>query len=155
MARYSTTVRTPRSPDEAFAYLADMRNFARWDPGVTDVIQVEGDGGGPQSVFDVVVRSPGGGMTLRYVTRRYVTGRFDEPSSVQVEARSRVLTSIDRITVVTDANADGSLITYDAELVLNGVLAVFDFGLKPAFRRIGDRAAAGLARALDGERVAR
>ena len=66
MARYSTTVRTPRSPDEAFAYMADLRNFALWDPGVTRVTQVHGgdgvhgEGGGPKSVFDVVVKSVGG-----------------------------------------------------------------------------------------------
>lgn len=154
MARYSTTVRTPRSPDEAFAYMADLRNFALWDPGVIRVTQVHdgdgahGEGGGPKSVFDVVVKSVGGGATLQYVTTRY-----DEPRSVQVEARSSWLTSIDRIDVVADG--EGSLVTYDAELRLNGPLGVFDLGLKPVFKRIGDRAAAGLERALVGERVGR
>jgi carbon monoxide dehydrogenase subunit G len=148
MARYSTTVRTPRPPAEAFAYMSDLRNFALWDPGVTRVTQVHGEGGGPKSVFDVVVRSVGGGTTLQYITTRY-----DEPRSVQVEARSSMLTSIDRIDVVADGA--GSLVTYDAELRLNGVLGVFDLGLKPVFNRIGDRAAAGLARALDGERAGR
>jgi carbon monoxide dehydrogenase subunit G len=148
MARYSTTVRTPRSPAEAFAYMADLRNFAVWDPGVTRVNQVHGEGGGPTSVFDVVVKSVGGGTTLQYIT-----GLYDEPRSVQVEARSSMLTSIDRIDVVPDG--DGSLVTYDAELRLNRVLAVFDPVLQLAFKRIGDRAAAGLERALDGERVSR
>lgn len=148
MARYSTTVRTPRPPDEAFAYMADLRNFALWDPGVTRVTQVHGEGGGPTSVFDVVVKSVGGGTTLQYVTTRY-----DEPRFVQVEARSSLLTSIDRIDVVPDG--EGSVVTYDAELRLNGPLGVFDLGLKPVFKRIGDRAAAGLERALGGERVGR
>ncbi len=148
MARYPTTVRTPRSPAEAFAYMADLRNFALWDPGVTNATQVTGDGGGPDAVFDVVVKSVGGGTTLQYVTTRY-----DEPTVVQVEARSKMLTSIDRIDVVPDGA--GSLVTYDAELLLNGPLRVFDVGLKLVFNRIGDRAAAGLERALDGQRVAR
>jgi hypothetical protein len=134
--------------------MADLRNFALWDPGVIRVTQVhDGDGahsegGGPKSVFDVVVKSVGGGTTLQYVTTRY-----DEPRAVQVEARSSLLTSIDRIDVVPDG--DGSLVTYDAELRLNGPLGVFDLGLKPVFKRIGDRAAAGLERALAGERVGR
>jgi carbon monoxide dehydrogenase subunit G len=148
MARYSTTVRTPRSPDEAFAYMADLRNFALWDPGVIRVNQVHGEGGGPKSVFDVVVKSVGGGTTLQYITTSY-----DEPRFVQVEARSSMLTSIDRIDVVPDGT--GSLVTYDAELRLNGVLGVFELGLKPVFNRIGDRAAAGLERALEGARVGR
>lgn len=161
MARYSTTVRTPLSPSDAFAFMADLRNFEQWDPGVSDVTQVRGDGGGPDSVFDVVVRTAGRGTTLRYVTTHYVGAHDpsaqydeehrDEPRTVTVEARSALLTSIDRIDIVPDG--DGSLVTYDAELRLNGVLAVFDLGLRVAFGRIGDRAAAGLERALGGERV--
>lgn len=148
MARYTTTVRSPRSPEDAFAYMADLRNFAHWDPGVTGVVQTTGDGGGPDSVFDVTVKSVGGGTTLRYVTKRYA-----EPHTVTVEARSSMLTSIDRIDVAPDGA--GCLVTYDAELKLNGVLGVFDLGLRIAFSRIGDRAAAGLERALDGERITR
>lgn len=148
MARYTTTVRSPRSSADAFAYMADLRNFERWDPGVTEVAQVTGDGGGPDAVFDVTVKSVGGGTVLRYVTTRYA-----EPHTVTVEARSSMLTSIDRIDVAPDG--DGCLVTYDAELKLNGVLAVFDLGLRLVFSRIGDRAAAGLERALDGERIAR
>ena len=148
MARYSTTVRSPLAPHDAFAYMADLRNFEHWDPGVTGVVQVTGDGAGPDASFDVTVKSVGGGTTLRYVTTRYA-----EPHTVTVEARSPMLTSIDRIDVAPDA--DGCLVTYDAELKLNGVLGVFDLGLRIAFSRIGDRAAAGLERALDGERIRR
>ena len=31
--------------DEVFAYMADLRNFAEWDPGVKKVVQIVGDGG--------------------------------------------------------------------------------------------------------------
>lgn len=47
MARYITTVRTRRSVADAFAYMADLRNFAEWDPGVRKVVQVDGDGADP------------------------------------------------------------------------------------------------------------
>jgi carbon monoxide dehydrogenase subunit G len=148
MARYSTTVRTPMPPSEAFEYMADLRNVAQWDPGVAEVVQVTGDGGGPGATFDVDVKSVGGTTTLRYETVRH-----DAPLTVQVEARSKLLTSIDRIDVV--AAGDRSLVTYDAELRLNGPLALFDPALRLVFGRIGDRAAAGLERALGGERVHR
>ena len=68
MARYVTTVRSAKTPREAFAYMADLRNFAEWDPGVKAVRQVEGSGGGPDAVFDVTVVAPGPDLTLRYVT---------------------------------------------------------------------------------------
>ena len=71
MARYVTRVQTPRSPTEAFAYLADLRNVAEWDPGVKRAEQVEGDGAGPGAVFDVTVAGPGRDLTLRYVTVEY------------------------------------------------------------------------------------
>lgn len=148
MARYTITVRTPRAPHDAFSYMADLRNFAAWDPGVKRVTQVEGSGGGPLAKFDVVVATGSREMTLRYVTRQY-----QEPRLVVIEARSRMLTSIDRISIDADPES-GSLITYDAELRLNGPLQIVDCLLKPMFMRIGDRAARGLIGALDGAAVA-
>ena len=141
MARYVTTVRSAKTPQEAFAYMADLGNFVEWDPGVKAVRQVEGSGGGPDAVFDVTVVAPGPALTLRYVTEEY-----DAPHNLLVVARSIVFTSIDRITVEPDGT--GSLVTYDADLRLNGVLRVGDLGLRLVFGQIGDRAAAGLRRVL-------
>lgn len=141
MARYVTKVRTPRTPRQAFAYMADLRNFAEWDPGVKAVEQVEGSGGGADSVFDVTVAGPVLDLTLRYETEEY-----DAPRNLLVVARSLVFTSIDRITVEPDGT--GSVVTYDADLRLNGPLRIGDLGLRLVFDRIGDRAAAGLRRVL-------
>ncbi len=146
MARYVTKVRTAKTPQEAFAYMADLRNFAEWDPGVTTVKQLEGSGGGPDTAFDVTVAGPGRGLTLRYVTEEY-----DAPRNLLVVARSRTFTSIDRITVEPDGT--GSVVTYDADLRLNGVLRIGDLGLRLVFDRIGDRAAAGLRRVLGAQLV--
>ena len=141
MARYVTTVRSAKTPQEAFAYMADLGNFVEWDPGVKAVRQVEGSGGGLDAVFDVTVVAPGPDLTLRYVTEVH-----DAPHNLLVVARSIVFTSIDRITVEPDGT--GSLVTYDADLRLNGVLRVGDLGLRLVFGQIGDRAAAGLRRVL-------
>lgn len=146
MARYRTQVRTERTAQEAFAYLADLHNFAEWDPGVVEVAQVSGDGAGADAAFDVTVKGIGGDLTLRYETVEHVPPRF-----VRVVARSRFLTSDDRITVEP---VDGAIVvTYEADLTLNGPLRIADPLLGPPFRRIGDRAAAGLRRALGGVTV--
>jgi len=129
------------TPQEAFAYMADLGNFVEWDPGVKAVRQVEGSGGGPDAVFDVTVVAPGPDLTLRYVTEEH-----DAPHNLLVVARSSVFTSSDRITVEPDGT--GSLVTYDADLRLNGVLRVGDLGLRLVFGQIGNRAAAGLRRVL-------
>lgn len=146
MARYRTTVQTDLAPADAFAFMADLRNFERWDPGVQGVTQVEGDAGGPNAIFDVVVDAPGGGLTLRYETTEW-----DAPRSVVVRAESALFTSLDRIEVEPDG--DGSLVTYGAELKLNGPLGIFDLFLRPVFDRIGGRADEGLQQALDGVKV--
>lgn len=144
MARYVTKVRTARTPQKAFAYLADLRNFVEWDPGVKAVTQVKGSGGGLDAVFDVTVAGPGRDLTLRYVTEEH-----DAPRNLLVVARSLMFTSIDRITVEPDGT--GSVVTYDADLRLNGLLRIGDLGLRLVFGRIGDRAAAGLRRVLGGQ----
>ena len=141
MAKYTVSVESSKSVEETFAYMADLRNFANWDPGVLTVTQVAGDGAGPESSFDVAVKSVGGGTVLRYETVEY-----DEPGNLLVEARNSKFTSIDRITVV--AKGEGSMVTYSAELLLNGCLSPLNPLLGLVFNRIGDRAAVGLRRVL-------
>jgi len=145
MARYVTTVRTRRQAAEVFAFLSDLRHFADWDPGVRRVAQVEGVGGGAGAVFDVTVAG------VPETTLRYRTVEYREPAELLVVARTRLLTSTDRTTVRSEGAT--TLVTYDADLRLNGLLGLGDPLLRLAFRRIGDRAAAGLRRALDGEEV--
>jgi len=141
MSKYKVSVESSKSVEEAFAYMSDLRNFASWDPGVLTVAQVAGDGGGPESSFDVAVKSVGGGTVLRYETVEY-----DEPGNLLVEARNSKFTSIDRVTVV--AKGEGSIVTYSAELLLNGCLSPLNPLLGLVFNRIGDRAAVGLRRVL-------
>ncbi len=149
MARYVTRARTDRPADEVFAYLADLRNFAEWDPGVRRVEQVDGDGAGPDAVFDVTVAGVG---LLPDQTLRYRTVAFDAPREILVIAESAALTSEDRITV-TPEDGGGAVVTYDADLRLNGPLRLGDPFLRLVFGRIGDRAAAGLRSAIDGTQV--
>jgi hypothetical protein len=126
--------------------MADLSNFAEWDPGVVKVEQAAGDGAGSDAVFDVAVKGIGRSLTLRYHTTRY-----DPPTTIVARAESRLLASLDTITIHEDRA--GSVVTYDAELTLNGPLRLADPLLGLSLKRIGDRAAAGLITALDGERV--
>ena len=56
MARYVTTIHSSKSPTEAFAYMADLRNFPEWDRNIISVTQVKGDGAGMGTEFDIAVR---------------------------------------------------------------------------------------------------
>lgn len=147
MPRYVVHVRTSMPPAEAFAYMADLSNLADWDPGVERAEQVEGDGAGPGAAYDVDVK-----VTLRTMTLRYDTVAYDGAANTMTAvALNALITSKDTITV--EADGDGSIVTYDAELTLKGLLGLANPLLGLAFNRIGDRAAAGLIEALAGERV--
>lgn len=146
MARYTTSVRSPLSPEEAFAYMADLRNLAIWDPGVRRVVQVVGEGPGPDAAFEVTV---GGRRDMLF---RYETVEYDAPGWFVVRAVTSQFESEDRVSVAPIPG--GCVVTYDAELRLRGLLGLADPALGLAFRRIGDRAKDGLVRALEGTSVA-
>ena len=138
MARYTTSVPTPWSVADAFDYMADVRNFAQWDPGVTDV-RVVADA--TPAAYDVDVKAGLGTTTLRYVVVEY-----DRPHRVLLRAETGTLCSVDEIRV--EETPAGTVVTYDAELTLQGLLRFADPALRLVFGRIGDRAAAGLRGAL-------
>ena len=49
MARYRKSIQTLLSHAQAFDFMADLRNFESWDPGVSTSEQVKGDGPGPEA----------------------------------------------------------------------------------------------------------
>ena len=96
------------------------------------------------STYDLTVKGIGGGTVMRYEIVDAVPG-----SSVEARSQTSTLESVDVITVVPDGDS-GCIVTYDADLRLRGPLRVVDPFLALLFRRIGDRAAAGLRQRLDG-----
>jgi len=143
MARYTTTIASPWTVEKAFDYMADLRNFAEWDPGVKSSKITTGTEPAVGTEYDVTV----GLTTLTYVTRE-----FDRPQRTVAEANSALLRSYD-IIEVTETN-DGCEVFYDAELTLNGLFGLADPLLGLAFGRIGDKAAAGMVNALEGRKIA-
>jgi carbon monoxide dehydrogenase subunit G len=140
MARYQMSVRTEWSQEQAFGYMSDIRNFAKWDPGVTSVTKVAGTPEGYQAEYDVKVAT--GGSTLRYRMTD-----FARPTRFVMVAQNRWIKSVDEITVTANTGG-GCTVRYDATLTLNGPLRWFDVALGYAFQRIGDKAADGLRRTL-------
>lgn len=137
MARYTTTVSSPRTPEDAFLFMADFRNVESWDPGVSRVVQVAGEGPGREATYDVEVS----GRVLRYEVREYV------PSTRVVFAAETPRVWI-RDVIEVSSTSPGSAVLYDATVELKGFWAVANPLLSVAFKRMGDKAAAGLVRAL-------
>ena len=139
MARYATTQPTAWDPNVAFAWMADLRHLADWDPSIEGSDQVKGDGPGVGAEYDVHIRAAGGVRTMRYRVVEH------DPRARTLYARSEtpVLTSHDRISVLP-AVGGGAEVTYDADLVLKGPAKVADPLLGAGFDRMGDKAADGL-----------
>jgi hypothetical protein len=143
MARYVARIRTDMSVEDVFSYMSDVRNFEKWDPGVVRSVQVEGDGPGVGSVYDVTVPSGGRELTLRYTMTE-----CSAPDRMKVIGKSPWLTAIDVIEVSTVG--DKTEFVYDATLKLKFPLSLGDVFLAKAFKRIGDKAAHGMEEALSG-----
>ena len=143
MARYTTTIRTPWSAERAFDYMADLRNFEKWDPGVRSSRLVAGTEPGLGAAYDVTVT----GTELRYKVTEFV-----RPTRTVAEAESARLRSYDVIDIAP--NGSGADVTYDATLELKGLFRVVEPVMRIIFRRIGDKAGAGMARALEGHKIA-
>ncbi len=142
MAHYVATVKSPWSQEKAFDYIADFRNVEQWDPGVSSSAMKGAEEPGTEASYLVKVAT---GPLM------YRTLEFDRPGRTVLEATSSVFRSYDVIDVVADG--EGSKITYDATLELSGFMRLADPLLSLVFGRVGDKAAAGMAKALDGEIV--
>jgi hypothetical protein len=146
MARYTATIATPRPIEEVFDYLSDFSTTLEWDPGV---VEAERLGDGPieeGSEFRIVAEFLGRRNSLLY---RIV--EFDAPSVVTFRGASATVVSLDRLTF--ESFGAGTQVTYDADLTLKGALKLADPLLAIAFRRVGDRALAGLRGALAAEHI--
>ena len=86
-------------------------------------------------------------MTLIYKVTAYVPGR-----EVVLDAPSRLLRAIDHIVVAPDG--DGATVSYAADVRLQGLLRILEPILRKGFTAVGDRATAGLAKALSAAQPA-
>jgi len=139
MASYSATVSSTRPPDEVFAYLADFRSVAEWDPSITKSIHVNDDD--PikvGAIFRVSTKT-----TLSDVVLDYETIELDRPRKIVLRGENDTMVSLDTITIRTDGHG-GAEVTYNAEIELNGVRKLADPLLELGFKRLGDKARDGL-----------
>jgi len=141
MAHYRATIETAQPREDVFAYLSDFSNTKEWDPGVVVAERLGGSAIGQGTEFRLAARLLGRTATLTY---RIV--EFDPPRSVAFRGENATVVSFDRVTL--DETAGGTRVAYDADLRLRGALALADPLLTLAFRRVGDRALAGLRRTL-------
>lgn len=143
MSIYEASLDTKRPAEQVFAYLSDFSTAAEWDPGIVDASRADTGPIGIGTEFHLVSKFLGRTTELTY---RIV--EHDPPHSVTLLGENASVISRDTITVTQQRN--GTRIGYRAKLTLKGPLRILDPLLALAFKRVGDRALAGLMRTLDG-----
>lgn len=144
MARYIATADSPRPRAEVFDYLKDFSNAAEWDPGVASAERLDSGAIGLGSKFRLVTEFMG-----RKTPLTYEIVAIDAPKSVTFRADTGTLASLDKLTF--ESRGQGTHVTYDADLTLNGPLKLADPLLKLVFKHIGDKARDGLRAELAGQ----
>ena len=156
MPRYLTRITTDIACEQVFSDLGHFDRVAEWDPGVTTGTMLTPEPVGLGSRFELRAR-----MWGRTVPLEYEVIEFEPGTRVVLRAETPMLRSIDTITfapasAVSDPDSgtpDATVVTYDARLEPKGVARLAGPLLALAFRRIGDRAAAGLRARLRAEAV--
>lgn len=143
MALYVTSFDAPSGIEDAFDYLADFSNTARWDPSVSRAVRCNGGEVGPGSRFEVDVSFLGATTTMMYEITRW-----ERPCLVVLEAKTPFVFSHDEISLVP--SGAGVHVTYAARLTLTGILRIADPALQLAFDASGDRSRDGLIEGLRG-----
>jgi len=141
MARYRAILETGLSAEDVFAYLSDFSNTEEWDPGTVEAERVDDGPIGEGSEFRLVAAFLGRKSPISYRVIEY-----DPPRTVELRGENSTVVSRDCVAV--EVAGAGSRITYDAKLTLKGLLKPADPLLGLAFRRVGDRALAGMRAAL-------
>jgi carbon monoxide dehydrogenase subunit G len=141
MARYNATVDTPRPPDEVFAYLSDFSTTEEWDPGIVEAERLGDSQVKEGSEFRLVAD-----FLHRKTTLNYRIVEYDPPNAVTFRGENSSVVSLDRI--IFEPSDGGTRITYDADLALKGPFRLADPLLALAFKRVGDRALAGMRKTL-------
>jgi uncharacterized protein YndB with AHSA1/START domain len=141
MANYNATVSSPKSPEEAFDYLADFTNATEWDPNTSTSECVEGVPGTVGSRYRVVTEFGGREMELTYETVE-----VDRPRRVVLRSGNSSTEIVDTMTF--EPTASGTDVKYDANVTPKGLVKLIDPILSLMFKRVGDRAAEGLRRSL-------
>lgn len=138
MIRVEASVPIRQDATKALTYLADFRNLPRWDPGIAEVEQLEGDGPKEGARYRVVASFLGARVPMRYRTMR-----FDPSAGVaEIRGETPTLVAIDRITV--RALGTGSEVHWQADFTMKGPLRFFEPVMKPLFDRLGRKAMDGL-----------
>ena len=148
MAVLKERIDTSLDIEDAFDFIADFANSAKWDPG-TATSEAQ-DGGGPRVGARYLLGVKMGG---RVAPMTYTITQLDRPHRVVLAGEGSSVSAVDDISFAPSAS--GTTIEYVADIRLKGVLRLLTPFAGGSFRRLADNARAGMQRTLDARAAAR
>jgi carbon monoxide dehydrogenase subunit G len=138
--KFVRTVAVAKPLDRVFTYLSDFRTTEEWDPASVRTERVSG-GGGVGTEYHNVSRFMG-----REAELRYVVTELDPDRRFALRGENKSLVAHDVMSLAGDS--DRTTVTYAATFELKGLSRLAAPLLAPALKRLVDRGAEGLERAL-------
>jgi carbon monoxide dehydrogenase subunit G len=140
---------TPLPVDEAFAFVADFANAARWDPGVASSERLDAGPVGVGARYRLGIRMGG-----RVTPMEYEITTFEPARRVVLAGSGSGVVAVDDIRFEA-APDGGTRVDYVADIRLTGVMRLLAPFTGGAFARIARNARDGMQRALDQRAGAR
>ena len=141
MIRLTQTASTGLDRDTVFDHVGDFENIDRWDPGVVTATKATPGEVGVGTVYDLTVDYNGRELEMSYRITAYDPGR-----RVVLEGSGPWIKAVDVIEFAD--HADGTLVSYTADLGLTGVGRLIEPLLRNRFEEVGRKAGDGLRRLL-------
>jgi uncharacterized protein YndB with AHSA1/START domain len=143
MPEYTGTVQTPRSVEEAFAYMADFTHTAEWDPSCESATQLTPGEVGLGTRYELVFEPAGQQLRLQYEVTT-----FEPPHRIVLEGGNDSVRSTDTITVEPAGAGGGASVTYDADLGMTGAKKLLQPLVAVGFKRASEKARKSLQERL-------
>ena len=132
MATHTTTIRSPNSSEQVFAYVADFTNAADWHPTVSECRQLTA--GSPTRVgtrFHVVEHRPGWKTDRVYEVVDAIDGRF-------VVLRDDITAAAGTVSIeIAPKRRGGCVVRYRSDVRLRGLRVIADPVVRLLLRRTG------------------
>lgn len=141
MPTIKRTITTTLPIAETFAYLSDFSNAAEWDPGTVTSIPRNDEDPHVGQEYDLVVAWGERRLDMVYTITRLETNRL-----LELEGDGSTTHAVDTMTFAS--RGEQTVVTYEADIKLKGILRIAEPFLKNKFTELGDEAEYGLSTAL-------
>ena len=135
------TVIVNKPLNAVFDYLSDFTTTTEWDPGTVITMREHGNGGVGTTYLNTST------FLGRTTQLTYTVEELTEQQLIQLRGQNKTVTAVD--TMSFRPVPSGTEVTYTAEFTFKGLSRLTAPLLKPAFERLGNKAEAGMRKALN------